>query len=139
MTAVRMYGVHDSTQASVQCLQSACSHAHLATTSTFHLIGCEWFIRAHLAMCNLHSHLFVSVRRSPVHTELKPARAMTTEQLTRSIAVPARQCLCGAGGMAWPQSPSSQDDEHRTTSIKTGVIQHQDRCLQISLPRGPMS
>ena len=55
------------TRACVQCLQSTCSCAHLATTSTFHLIGCQWFSDAHLAMCNLHSHLFLSVCLSPVH------------------------------------------------------------------------
>ena len=82
-------------------------------------------------MQSAFSFVFISLSIARSH-QLKPATAMT-EQLTRSIAVPARQCLCGAGGMAWRQSPSSQDDEHRTTSVKTVVIQHQDRSAKFSV------
>ena len=47
-------------------------------------------------MCNLHSHLFYQFVDRPF-TSVEATTAMT-EQLTRSIAVPARRCLCGA---AW--------------------------------------
>jgi hypothetical protein len=103
---------------------STCSHAHLATLSTFHLIGCQWFIDAHLAMCNLHSHLFLSVCRSPVHISWSrhcDDWAADTVHCSTSKAMFMRR------SMAWRQSPPSQDAEHRTTSRKTVVIQHQDR------------